>query len=234
MDGTPIAGFAGGTLAYSVVRQSATPLPVVSATATDANATISITQASAVPGTATIAVTAQDGTTTRTYTVNFSLAAGGTYTIVASEDSYVVSTSPTANYNSTDNVYLQTARDTKETWLKFDLSGISGYVTAATLNVTGQSLAGTVQMYAYSTTDDSWSESGITWANKPTSARTLQSPTTILTTGMANKCFDLLNLVKGTTDGKITIVLVCNIASGAQIYSKDASSGKPYLQITAN
>jgi len=55
---------------------SASVVPTVSATANDANATVAITQASSLTGTeaqrtATVTVTAEDGTTTKTYTVVF-------------------------------------------------------------------------------------------------------------------------------------------------------------------
>ncbi|CAI6048954.1 heparin/heparin-sulfate lyase HepB [Cohnella sp. JJ-181] len=234
VDGVTVPSFASGTLTYNLTRSSGLTLPAVSATANEAHATVSVTQAGAVPGSATVVVTAQDGTTINTYTVNFLPAPVVTYTIVASEDSYVDSAHPTINYDSAANTFLQVARDTKETWLKFDITGIYGTVTAATLNVTAQSLSVPIQMYAYSTANDSWTESGITWNNKPTSGRTLQSPTAILSTTMAPKSYNVTNLVQNTTDGKITLIMICNLASGAQMFSKDAATGKPYLQITTS
>ena len=44
---------------------------ITAATTTDANAQTTITQATAIPGDATVVVTAQDGTTTQTYTVSY-------------------------------------------------------------------------------------------------------------------------------------------------------------------
>ena len=44
---------------------------ITAATPTDANANASITQATSIPGDATVVVTAQDGTTTQTYTVSY-------------------------------------------------------------------------------------------------------------------------------------------------------------------
>ncbi|HSV77510.1 MAG TPA: T9SS type A sorting domain-containing protein [Bacteroidales bacterium] len=73
--GIPIPGFAAGTLVYNVTLPFGTNIPpVVAATLADPRATISsITQATTIPGTATILVTAEDGSTTLTYTVNFTL-----------------------------------------------------------------------------------------------------------------------------------------------------------------
>ncbi|MGI6533559.1 MAG: hypothetical protein ACOX23_02930 [Peptococcia bacterium] len=49
------------------------PTVLVTAEKNDPNATMNINQATALPGTATVVVTAEDGTTKRTYTVNFNV-----------------------------------------------------------------------------------------------------------------------------------------------------------------
>jgi len=73
--GIPIPGFAAETLVYNVTLPLGTTIPPsVAATLADARATISsITQATTIPGAATIVVTAEDGSTALTYTVNFAL-----------------------------------------------------------------------------------------------------------------------------------------------------------------
>jgi hypothetical protein len=76
VDGTAISGFSASTNTYSVeLPYGTTTVPTVNATATDANAEVEITPATALPGATTILVTAEDGTTTLTYTVNFTIAA---------------------------------------------------------------------------------------------------------------------------------------------------------------
>ena len=66
--------FDPGTTSYSVALPYNTVAPPqVTATTTDPDATAVITQAVTVPGTSTVAVTAQDGVTTKDYTVAFSL-----------------------------------------------------------------------------------------------------------------------------------------------------------------
>ena len=70
-----VEGFDAATTDYDVVLPfGTTEVPVVAATATSANATVSITQAEAVNGSASILVTAEDDITTKTYTVKFSVA----------------------------------------------------------------------------------------------------------------------------------------------------------------
>ena len=75
IDGTAIADFKADSLTYShTIAYTATDIPEIAAEANDASASVSITQADAVPGTATIVVTAQAGNT-QTYTVAINRAA---------------------------------------------------------------------------------------------------------------------------------------------------------------
>ena len=76
IDGTTIPGFSPTTLSYSFVVPFGGDVPTVSATTTDPAASYIINQAAAVPGTATVIVTAEDGLTSLTYSVNFTMAAG--------------------------------------------------------------------------------------------------------------------------------------------------------------
>lgn len=77
IDGTAIEGFDANTTEYNVVLpySSSATMPVVAATTTDVAASIAtITQPTSLPATVTITVTAGDGTTQMTYTVNISMA----------------------------------------------------------------------------------------------------------------------------------------------------------------
>ena len=75
VDNTTITGFSGALTSYTYeLPDGTTTVPqITSATATQAagGATTAITQATAVPGNATVLVTAPDGTTTQTYTVSY-------------------------------------------------------------------------------------------------------------------------------------------------------------------
>lgn len=73
-ENTAIANFNAATTAYEVkLPAGTTDIPQISVTTTDAYANAEITQASALPGDATIVVTAEDGSTQETYTVSFTL-----------------------------------------------------------------------------------------------------------------------------------------------------------------
>jgi hypothetical protein len=75
VDGSTITGFNSGLITYNVELPNGTTIvpQVTSATTTNASATRVITQASALPGTATVVVTSQNATVTKTYSVNFSV-----------------------------------------------------------------------------------------------------------------------------------------------------------------
>lgn len=66
-----VTGFSPTTYGYNMELPWGTPIPTVTATATDANADVDITQAAAIPGSATVVVTAEDGFTSLSYTVSF-------------------------------------------------------------------------------------------------------------------------------------------------------------------
>jgi hypothetical protein len=71
--GVTIPGFAAGTVNYNyeVVIGSTVAPQITSVTTTNSSATTVITQATSIPGNATVLVTSQNGTVTSTYTVSF-------------------------------------------------------------------------------------------------------------------------------------------------------------------
>ena len=80
VDSATLTGFSSGTTSYTygLVDGTATVPQITAATTTDANAQTVITQATSIPGDATVVVTAQDGTTTETYTVSYYYASPAT------------------------------------------------------------------------------------------------------------------------------------------------------------
>jgi len=81
VDGTTIAGFDPNVFTYDFPVPTGDPIPVVGATPSDPNADVVINQAIDLPGSATVVVTAEDGTTTNTYTVNYLYNAGSDATL---------------------------------------------------------------------------------------------------------------------------------------------------------
>lgn len=77
-----IPGFDPNTFTYDYTVPTGDPIPVVGATASDPNADVEINQATSLPGTANVIVTAEDGIATNTYTVNFLYTAGSDATLI--------------------------------------------------------------------------------------------------------------------------------------------------------
>ena len=76
VDGSSIADFGAFKKSYSVeLPAETTVVPTVAATTTDTNASAVVTAATSIPGTTTIVVTAQDGITTTTFSIAFTLEA---------------------------------------------------------------------------------------------------------------------------------------------------------------
>ena len=77
VDGSTVPGFTPNSESYSVALPGGTTVvpQITLATTTDPSASRTITQASSIPGDATVVVTSQDGTTTKTYTVSFYIGA---------------------------------------------------------------------------------------------------------------------------------------------------------------
>ena len=91
---TNVPGFASGTLSYDItLPEGTTQTPGISCTKSDINASVQINHTFSLPGTTTIVVTAEDGITTKTYSLNFSVAAAdSTVPAAASYDLYTDTT----------------------------------------------------------------------------------------------------------------------------------------------
>lgn len=76
-DGTSVPNFSATKLTYDIeLPAGTTQVPVVAATANDSKATVSVTQADKLPGTATVTVTAEKTDVKQEYKVNFTIADG--------------------------------------------------------------------------------------------------------------------------------------------------------------
>ncbi|MEW5847126.1 MAG: DUF5018 domain-containing protein [Bacteroidota bacterium] len=79
VDGATVTGFDPATLTYNVeLPYGTTTVPTVTYTLTDAKASAVKNDAAALPGATTVAVTAEDGLVSQTYTINFTIAAPNT------------------------------------------------------------------------------------------------------------------------------------------------------------
>jgi calcineurin-like phosphoesterase family protein len=91
--------------------------------------------------------------------------AGGTFTFISSADSYVESSNPSSNYGSATQIRADGSPDV-HSYLRFNVQGLSGAVTSATLRVYANSSV-TAGYDARSVSDNTWTESGVTYNNAP-------------------------------------------------------------------
>jgi len=119
VDSATISGFSAGTTSYTYnILEGTTDIPLVTAaTTTDTNAQTTITQATAIPGDATVVVTAQDGTTTQTYTVSYAYVSSpeGTWSFTPTAGAFMVGSG-----QGTGDYYTSTSGDVTARTCLFD------------------------------------------------------------------------------------------------------------------
>lgn len=123
VNGTAIPGFSSDKTDYTVTLPAGETVPEVSATTTDGRAASVVTQAPALPGTATIAVTAQDGTTVKTYKVNFKVDPLDKVTITS--DQTAIDRTKTAKISTAAKLQSGAAADLSKAVIQFTSSNPS-------------------------------------------------------------------------------------------------------------
>lgn len=74
VDGTTVSGFDSAIISYDIeLAEGTTIVPALDYLTTDINAKVVVTNAASLPGNSTVRVIAEDGTTEKTYTINFTV-----------------------------------------------------------------------------------------------------------------------------------------------------------------
>ena len=95
-------------------------------------------------------------------------AAATSLTFTPAADAQVSEASPTTNYGTLDRLLVDGGADPDvASYLRFDLSGVTSPVQRATLRVWVQSDGGSQNGPEVRSTGTSWSETGLTWSNRP-------------------------------------------------------------------
>ena len=144
-----------------------TPTPTVAASPTR-TPTLTPTQSSS--PTATRTPTSAPPTATRTPTAQVNSptptsGSGGTFTFIPVADSYVDSSNPSVNNGSLTQIRVD-GSPVVHSYLRFNIQGLSGTVTSATLRIYANS-ALSAGYDAYRVSDNTWTETGITYNNAP-------------------------------------------------------------------
>jgi Fibronectin type III domain len=153
---------------------------------------------------------------------------GGGGTFSPSADSYVDSSAPSTNYGSNVKLRVDTS-PTVNSYLRFNVSGVSGSVTGVTLKVFATSnLAAGFEVHALS--DDTWGESTINSSNAP-------APGALLATSGAATANSYVTVTLPPSavsgNGDVNFVLVGR-STTALALSSGESANPPQLVITTS
>ncbi|WP_427116607.1 DUF7594 domain-containing protein [Pseudarthrobacter scleromae] len=171
----------------------------------------------------------------KTWTFTTAPASGGgtseTVTLTATADSWVAGGAANTNYGTSTTMSVDNS-PVETTYLKFDLSAYAGRtVESATLQLRSAGSGSTGKQNIKLVTDDSWTESGITYNNRPalgTSIGTL-GPTA------ANSNYSVpltASALAGELGQQLSLGLDATSTDGLDLNSKEAGSTAPKLVLT--
>jgi hypothetical protein len=164
-----------------------------------------------------------------------------TTTIVNTTSAYVQDgANANTNFGSATQLLLKksTSGYNRESYLKFDLSGVST-ISSAKLRLFGNvSDASSVALALFGSGNTSWSESTVTWNTKPVTGSQIGSATI---SGSTAKWYEIdltsyLKAEKAAGHALVTIVIKSNTSSTGPYVafnSDDAASNRPELTITS-
>jgi hypothetical protein len=156
-------------------------------------------------------------------------------------DARVKSSSASTNYGRDSDLRARrsSSSSTYESYLKFNLSTLgAGTITSAKLRLYGQLDSGSnIATALYSVSNTTWSETSITWNNKPVAGTTALSTTTITNNVARFYEWDVTAFIRSEKSaGRNVISLAMKNPQTSSPYaifnSREASSNKPQLVIT--
>ncbi|MBO9635177.1 MAG: cellulase family glycosylhydrolase [Chitinophagaceae bacterium] len=171
---------------------------------------------------------------------------GGTFTLTPEADAYVRDgTNADITHGTTDPTLLITKvspagqlNNARESYLRFDLSTVTGTVSAATLRVYGKvdlTTVPSVPIGVYAVANTTWSESALTWNNKPASGAGLDT-NTVTNTAYAYITWDVTNYVQSeiaAAHNKVSFAMKSLVAHDPRVFwnSKEFGSNPPQLVV---
>ena len=143
-------------------------------------------------------------------------------------DSSVYQAHPSANYGTKTTLRTDASPSIIRSYIRFNVTGISGTITAATLRLYADgSISGSVA--AAAVTDTSWTETGLTWSNAPAIGTTASTVSSIASGTWIS--FDVTSLVK--TTGPISIA-VTSPSAAQESFGSSESGQVPQLVVVTD
>jgi hypothetical protein len=159
---------------------------------------------------------------------------GGTSTFSATADARVEQDNPTVNFGTSSTLGADVdAAAQQESYLRFPVSGLSGTVTSAKLQVwtTTGSTSASANGPAVYPTDGTWSETGLTWNNKPNVTGGVLDNKGALTVDTMVE-YDVTAAVTG--NGEVNLKLMPDSSDGTSFNSRSGTTTtkRPQLVVT--
>jgi hypothetical protein len=145
-------------------------------------------------------------------------------------DARVEAGAPDTNFGTSSKLRSTNAPPAQESWLKFTLAGLTGTVQSAKLRVFDSNDATNNGPAVYEA-GSSWTESGLTWNNRPARIGSPSDNKVQIAIGTWVE-YDVAPLV--SANGDVTFVLVGDSTDGANFASKEYTdpSKKAQLEVT--
>ncbi len=150
-------------------------------------------------------------------------------TYAAKADAYTVSDQPAQNAGGGYTLYARAPSDGSaemRTYVRFDVSGLSGPATKAVLRL--YSYSNSTDGYAVSSSTNDWTENALTWANQPAAGPGTGSSGTIALNTWA--AADVTGAITG--NGTYTFVVTTARTVANKFASRESSSNTPALVVT--
>jgi len=207
---------------------TATQTATSTSTSTPSNTPTDTATATSTPSNTPTATQTATATSTLSPTPTNTQAPTTTLTFITNTDAYVNQSSAGTNYGNATTLQVDGASDPDlESFIQFTVTGISGSIQSAKLRVYATTNGSTNGPAVYST-GTSWTETGITWNNRP--ARTsgaVDNKGSIGTNVWVE--YNVASLVPG--NGTFSFVLAADSTDGI-IFSSRQGSQPPQLVIT--
>ncbi len=189
--------------------------------------------------TGTVTVTAPAAGSPRTVQVNLTVGPPPPTTLTPTADAHVRDgSSASTNFGTatTMEVRTSTTGNNRDTYLKFDLNGMPSVSNAKLRIFAALSASGSISTSVYPVATTTWTETGITWNNKPARGTALAS-TTINSTTFAWKEIDVTSYVQGefAAGRKIVSFALHDTATttpNVNVKSREVPATPPQLVVT--
>ncbi len=202
------------------------------------SASVTYTPDSGFTGSDSFTYTVSDGSNTSSpatvsITVN-AVSQGGSATFNPTADAEVYSSSVNSNHGTTTSMKARLGDGTSASpsyndYLKFNVQGISGTVQSVKLRLY-VATAANVRVNVVNETDNTWTETGITYANAPTPGGTVLGFANPATAGAYVEFTLDPSSVSG--NGTVSFVVLNTTNTSVVFNSKEASANKPELVVT--